>query len=223
MQYTHRNDSVAAGASSPYPGWHWFPDSFLAVSDNATGFDLPPLQPYVFSADAAAAAMVAAAHAARTAQRQFVLLAIGPLTNVARAVQLAPDFVNSVDRIVIMGGAIFAPGNVPPANVSEWNIYGDPAAAAIVLGAFGTKAFLVPLDVVYPVPCDDNFRSTVCVSDPLQARRPRATWDADLVLLCEAFDIVCGWQVPDEFAGALLVSWLVCFMFAAVVVSCNRG
>jgi purine nucleosidase len=60
----------------------------------------------------------------------LVLVTLGPLTNVALAVQRAPDIVSLVDRCVVMGGAACAVGNVTPA--AEFNLWVDPEAARIV-------------------------------------------------------------------------------------------
>lgn len=64
---------------------------------------------------------------------EITLVPIGPLTNLAQAIHLNPDFVSKVKRIVMMGGAAFAPGNVNPA--AEANIFSDPEAADIVFQA----------------------------------------------------------------------------------------
>jgi inosine-uridine nucleoside N-ribohydrolase len=63
------------------------------------------------------------------------IIAIGPLTNVALAIQRQPAFASSVKRMVIMGGAIAAlpdgAGNITPN--AEFNFWVDPEAARIVL------------------------------------------------------------------------------------------
>jgi purine nucleosidase len=61
----------------------------------------------------------------------LVLVTLGPLTNVALALQLNPDIAEKVGRCVIMGGAPCCEGNVTPA--AEYNIWCDPEAAQIVL------------------------------------------------------------------------------------------
>lgn len=61
------------------------------------------------------------------------LLMIGPLTNLALALRLAPDCLGGIGRLTLMGGSIHGRGNVTPA--AEFNIYADPEAAGIVLGA----------------------------------------------------------------------------------------
>lgn len=62
----------------------------------------------------------------------IMICTLGPLTNIALALRLAPDIAGRLNRIVMMGGAM-ALGNVTPA--AEFNFYVDPHAAAIVLGA----------------------------------------------------------------------------------------
>ena len=71
------------------------------------------------------------------------LLAIGPLTNIALAIRLAPDICQRIDRIVCMGGAFFVTGNVTPS--AEFNWWFDPEAAAIVLEQ-DVDLVVVPLD-----------------------------------------------------------------------------
>lgn len=70
---------------------------------------------------------------AREHTGNFTLLALGPLTNLALAVRLDLDFVKHVPRLVVMGGAIEAHGNVTPN--AEYNVFADPEAAAIVFNA----------------------------------------------------------------------------------------
>ena len=58
------------------------------------------------------------------------MVTLGPLTNVALAVQKKPEIVGKLSRCVIMGGAPCCEGNVTPA--AEYNIWCDPEAARIV-------------------------------------------------------------------------------------------
>jgi inosine-uridine nucleoside N-ribohydrolase len=79
---------------------------------------------------------------------QLVVVALGPLTNLALAVQRDPAALKRCARIVIMGGAVAVGGNVTP--VAEFNMYVDPDAAAAVFEG-GLPIDLVPLDVTRQV------------------------------------------------------------------------
>ncbi|WP_410217399.1 nucleoside hydrolase [Paracoccus sp. (in: a-proteobacteria)] len=72
------------------------------------------------------------------------VLAVGRMTNLALAVQMAPDIAQLVHDVVLMGGAFRVPGNITPA--AEANIWGDPLAADIVFGA-PWRVTAVPLDL----------------------------------------------------------------------------
>lgn len=74
------------------------------------------------------------------------LCPIGPLTNIAAAFHRAPDIVERVAEIVLMGGAYFEVGNITPA--AEFNIYVDPEAADIVFRS-GVPLTVMPLDVTH--------------------------------------------------------------------------
>lgn len=63
----------------------------------------------------------------------LTIVAIGPLTNLALAIRLDPDFAANVAELVVMGGSINGRGNITPA--AEYNIYVDPEAADIVVNA----------------------------------------------------------------------------------------
>jgi inosine-uridine nucleoside N-ribohydrolase len=70
---------------------------------------------------------------------------VGPLTNIADGLRRAPDIVDGIDEIVLMGGAI-AEGNKTPA--AEFNIYVDPEAARTVFES-GLPITMVGLDVTH--------------------------------------------------------------------------
>jgi|GEM_PF-4704719 len=68
----------------------------------------------------------------RSAPDAVTLVPVGPLTNIALALKLAPDICEKT-RVVLMGGAVNEPGNCSP--VAEANIWQDPHAAEIVFAA----------------------------------------------------------------------------------------
>jgi purine nucleosidase len=61
----------------------------------------------------------------------ITLVTLGPLTNVAMALERAPEIAANVSRTVVMGGAPCCEGNVTPA--AEYNIWVDPEAARVVV------------------------------------------------------------------------------------------
>jgi purine nucleosidase len=88
---------------------------------------------------------------ARENAGNFGLLALGPLTNVALACNLDPDFPKNVSRLVVMGGAWRGQGN--QSSASEFNIAVDPESAAVVLARFAHSTWVpweVSLDAMYP-------------------------------------------------------------------------
>ena len=76
----------------------------------------------------------------------ITLCPLGPLTNIATAFESAPDIIEKVQEIVLMGGAYFQVGNITPA--AEFNIYVDPEAAKIVFDS-GVPIVVMPLDVTH--------------------------------------------------------------------------
>src|SRR5688500_13044547 len=81
-------------------------------------------------------------------REELVVVALGPLTNLAVGLQRGRHALSRVGRIVVMGGALAVPGNVTPG--AEFNFYVDPEAAAAVFEA-GLPIDLVPLDVTNQV------------------------------------------------------------------------
>src|SRR5206468_12878566 len=79
----------------------------------------------------------------RTATEDIALLPVGPLSNIATALLLAPDFAARVPEVVMMGGA-HAIGNVTPS--TGFNTWSDPEAASSVLDAGFKKLTMIPID-----------------------------------------------------------------------------
>jgi len=74
---------------------------------------------------------------------EVTLVALGPLTNVAQAIEADPSTMGKLKQIVAMGGAIDVPGNMN--RVAEFNVFVDPDAADTVM-RFPVPKTLVPLD-----------------------------------------------------------------------------
>jgi purine nucleosidase len=79
-------------------------------------------------------AALALVRLAREHEGRLVLVALGPLTNVALAVRLDPDLPKRLARFVVMGGAVTGQGNTTVS--AEFNIGFDPEAAHVVFTAF---------------------------------------------------------------------------------------
>jgi inosine-uridine nucleoside N-ribohydrolase len=130
---------VAEGAAAPLgrplrTASHYHGDDGLG---DAGGWPETPTRP------APADALDVLLDAARRHRERLILIALGPLTNVARALQRDPAAVRAVGRIVVMGGAVDVPGNTDAD--AEFNMHVDPDAARLVLEA-GLPVDLVPLD-----------------------------------------------------------------------------
>jgi purine nucleosidase len=88
---------------------------------------------------------------------ELTLVATGPLTNLALAVRKQPAIAGAVREVVVMGGA-YGRGNVTPA--AEFNIFVDPEAAAIVLGAPWALT-LVGLDLTHQAVCSRESQQAI--------------------------------------------------------------
>ncbi|KAI6222827.1 Uridine nucleosidase 1 [Aphelenchoides besseyi] len=69
----------------------------------------------------------------RSQPQQLTLVAIGPLTNLALALKLEPEFSKWPKRLILTGGNVFGKGNVRRSSTAEFNFNTDPEAAHIVL------------------------------------------------------------------------------------------
>jgi inosine-uridine nucleoside N-ribohydrolase len=149
---------VACGRTTPLQGNHAFPAQWRADVDSLLGLTLPPTT----TRPTQQTAVDLLTSVIQASPQQVVLLTLGPLTNVAEALQRTPALVKHLAMIYIMGGAVEVPGNIADSGagidnqVAEWNMYVDPHAAQVVL-ASGAPITLVPLDATNHVPMTDSF------------------------------------------------------------------
>ena len=129
---------VAVGAGEPLRGS--FTHAYHVHGSEGLGVRLPApaLKPHGMSA-----VEFIRDRAAKSAG-PLTVIALGPLTNVAAALESRPDLADALAEIVVMGGAFEAPGNVTPC--AEFNIHEDPWAANAVF-ASGVPVTIVGLDV----------------------------------------------------------------------------
>jgi inosine-uridine nucleoside N-ribohydrolase len=82
----------------------------------------------------------------RAATDEIVLVPVGPLSNVATALNVEPRLRDWIPELVIMGGAHHH-GNVTPR--AEFNVWADPEAARVVINSGVRRITLVPLDATH--------------------------------------------------------------------------
>ena len=94
---------------------------------------------------------------------EVTLVAMGPMTNVALALQRRPDLAPLVKRLVFMGGNARVPGNVTPA--AEFNIWFDPEAAHAVLAAAVPQIVMFGLDITNHAPLQSSMFDRIVAAD----------------------------------------------------------
>ena len=122
---------IPVHAGCPVPLVH--PAEDAAFVHGNDGFGDIGYAPASRAADPEHAALALVRHA-REQSGRLVVVALGPLTNLALAVRLDPLLPERIARLVVMGGAVTGQGNttVP----AEFNIGFDPEAAHVVFAAF---------------------------------------------------------------------------------------
>jgi inosine-uridine nucleoside N-ribohydrolase len=126
----------------------------------------------------------------------LTIIALGPLTNVARFLQDEPEAAKRIRRIVLMGGSIAVGYDGGPKPEPEWNIKTDVPAAKAVF-ASGIPLTVVPLDATVTVKLDQDRRDRLFAAHtPLtfQVQNLYELWDKatptlfDPVAVAGAFD-----------------------------------
>jgi len=120
--------------------------------------------------------------------RPLTIVAVGPLTNVATALEREPRIVGRIDRIAVMGGAIGL-GNWTPS--AEFNIHVDPEAAEIAF-ASGVPITLVPLEVTHQALATEPVLERIAALDTPVARMSVAL----MRYFAETYRRVFGFAAP---------------------------
>jgi purine nucleosidase len=131
---------VAIGSTDPLVGCYGGGAPQVHGVDGVGGVSLPDPSAGVVEGSAATALI----DAARAHPGSLRVLAIGPCTNLALALEQAPELPGLVHSVTVMGGAVLGTGNVT--EIAEANIHNDPEAAAAVFAA-DWPVTLVPLDL----------------------------------------------------------------------------
>jgi len=135
---------VHRGASRPLVRPHQ--DASYFHDEGGLGGARLPASTRMVGADRGPAALI---RLARQRPGELTLVALGPLTNVAIALNVEPTLPELLKSLVIMGGAYTVPGNTTPA--AEFNILVDPEAADQVFNAPFPNMTAVGLDVTHQV------------------------------------------------------------------------
>ena len=150
---------VFAGRNEPLRGHAEFPAEWRRISDDLPGVSLPPASRAPESRHAAEYL----AERLRSATEPVRILALGPLTNIAEALERNPGISSHIRELVFLGGAVYARGNLQDGGVfhtknstAEWNIYVDPFAAGIVFRS-GVPIRMIALDATDQVKIGPDF------------------------------------------------------------------
>ncbi|KAG6771535.1 hypothetical protein POTOM_022904 [Populus tomentosa] len=121
------------------------------------------------------------------------ILALGPLTNLALAIKRDSSFASKVKRIVVLGGAFFALGNVNPAaeankkgDSKAFEIDGDPEAADMVFTS-GANIAVVGINITTQVKFTDG--------DLLELRQSKGKYAKILSDMCKFYR---DWHVKSD-------------------------
>ena len=150
---------IAEGSSVPRRRTPQPPAHFVHGSE---GFGTLPAVTPKTSADPRDAARFLCESCA-AAPDEIVICAVGPLTNLAAALDHDPAIVDHVKHVVIMGGSAARHGNV--SDCAEANIWNDPDAADAVFAA-DWNLTMIGLDVTEKTQCTPDDFTTIAKTSP---------------------------------------------------------
>ena len=132
---------------------------------------------------------------------EVTLVTLGPLTNVAAALELAPEIATELRSLVVMGGTSDHRGNITAA--AEYNVWADPEAAAIVFES-GAPLTMVGWDIsrTYAVITPQD-------AEEFRALGPLGAFSVDiqrtLIEFCREQTLLDGYDLPDPIATAIAI------------------
>jgi len=209
---------VAPGQAAPLNGTNSFTSSLRYTID----YVFRPSLPLATRPGSSISAPDLIKQQLESSSEPVLVIALGPLTNLALALRENPNLISHIDKVVISGGAIHVPGVVHvedpsiPNIVSEWNLFVDPLAASEVFDS-GARLELVPMDVTnntgsHPILIGRSFigkfaasaqtRSTRLMADIMQEWLDSSElkadaiplWDAPVAAIATNSDICSDWQ-----------------------------
>jgi inosine-uridine nucleoside N-ribohydrolase len=142
----------------------------------------------------------------RAHPHQVTMYAAGPLTNIALAIAIDPEFASLTQGIVMMGGSLNPQTDDPEFATSprhEFNFWFDPEAAQIVLRAAWPRVDVTTVDVSIKAPFTRKMLNEISKSDAPTARYI-AAWSQDRYYLWDEL-AACAWLDPTLIAKEKLV------------------
>lgn len=143
---------VGVGRSTPLAGNNAFPEPWRQASDDFWDIAYPQAPVSLQSVPAAELIVKTLENSAQP----VMIFVGGNHTNIAEALRKHPGITEHIRKVHIMGGSVYAPGNIASDwpeidnEVAEWNIWVDPVAAKEVFGS-GIPLHITPLDATNQV------------------------------------------------------------------------
>lgn len=130
----------------------------------------------------------------KDADGELTIIALGPLTNVARLIKDQPDAAKKIKRIVLMGGSVAVgyDGKLKPE--PEWNIESDIPAAKAVFKS-GLPLTVIPLDVTATLKLEKKNRDAIfSARTPLtwQIQNLYELWDRETPILFDPVTVMAA-------------------------------
>ena len=162
--------------------------------DGMGGADLPEPSRPPTSVDAVAVLL----DIAESEPGRHDLVTLGPLTNIAAALERDPSFLTKFGHTYLMAGSPDGVGNVDA--LGEYNVWADPEAAAIVLAAPGPKTMIGwNISRVFAVVGPDE-QTRLAAAGPLGEFAVGINGDVDQYCLDTG---LAGFDLPDPVAMAV--------------------
>jgi inosine-uridine nucleoside N-ribohydrolase len=133
----------------------------------------------------------------RAHPHQVTIYAAGPMTNIALAISIDPDFAALTKGIVLMGGSLNPQTDDPEFASSprhEFNFWFDPEAAHIVLRADWPRVDVTTVDGSIKAPFTQKMLEEIAKSSS-PAARYIAAWSQDRYYLWDEL-AACAWLDP---------------------------
>lgn len=186
---------VAIGAKAPL--FRRLVTATYAHGENGLGGAVFP-EPKVKPVDIPATEMIR--QVVRKYPHEVTLITIGPMTNVAAALNADPELAGLVKALVMMGGSLSG-GNITPA--AEFNVYVDPEAAKIVFQS-GIPITMVGLDVTRKTSLTDEYQRVLQANpDPVSQAAAKIARNAIDHTRAQGFTV--GPNMHDSLAVAAIL------------------